>query len=39
MCATESGMVKFAKELQSRKALSPTCVTEFGMVKFVKELQ
>ena len=32
-------MAKFAKELQSAKALFPMWVTESGMVKFVKELQ
>ena len=39
MWVTEFGMVKFAKEVQWAKGLSPMCVTEFGIVKFAKELQ
>ena len=39
MCLTESGMLKFAKELQFAKAQSPMWVTESGMVKLTKELQ
>ena len=38
MWVTEFGMVKFAKELQPKKAPSPMWVTEFGMVKLTKEL-
>ena len=36
---SDSGMVKFAKELQFRKAPNPMVVTEFEMVKFVREQQ
>ena len=39
MWVTESGMAKFTKELQPRKAQSPMWVTESGMAKFTKELQ
>ena len=39
MWVTESGMVKFTKELQSAKANAPMWVTEFGMVKLAKALQ
>ena len=39
MCVTEFEMVKFAKELQNRKARSPMWITESGMVKSTKELQ
>ena len=39
MWVTESGMVKFSKELQPLQAPSAMWVTEFGMVKLAKELQ
>ena len=39
MWVTESGMVKFAKELQRAMASFPMWATESGMVKFAKELQ
>ena len=39
MYVSELRMVKFAKELQSRKAQYPMWVTESGMVKCTKELQ
>ena len=39
MWVTESGMVKFAKELHSLKEHRSIWVTEFGMVKLTNELQ
>ena len=39
MWVTESGMVKFTKELQPVNALFPMLVTELGMVKFAKAKQ
>ena len=39
MWVTELGIVKFAKDRQSRKASYATLVTESGIVKFAKELQ
>ena len=38
MRVTESGMVKFTKELQFSNAEFPMWVTESGMVKFAKEV-
>ena len=39
MWVTDSGMVKFTKELQPQNAPLPMRVTEFGIVTFPKELQ
>ena len=39
MWVTDSGMVKFANNLQFRKAQLLMWTTESGMVKFARELQ
>ena len=39
MCVTDSGMVKFSKEMQWSKARSPMWVTELAMVKLTNKLQ